>query len=173
MQDNTEEIWKDVVGYESMYKISNKGRVMSVTRKCGNKTVYGMILKGNVDQRGYFYATLYKKQKNKKIKIHKLVAIHFIDNPFNKPQINHIDGDKGNNCVLNLEWVTGSENIRHADKMGLRCMWKRRRIEKSEYELLISGKLSITELSKKYSVSKTTIKKYKKYARLELSTMLE
>lgn len=104
------EIWKDIKDYEGLYKISNLGRVK-------NKKNY--ILKLRKDRKGYLIAYLYKKQKMKCKKVHRLVAQAFIENNNNKPQINHINGLKEDNKVENLEWVTPSENINHAYKKGL------------------------------------------------------
>ena len=107
-----DEIWKDVVGYEGIYKISNFGRVKSFKQ---NKVV---ILKKVLND-GYYSIGLRKDGKRFKAKIHRLIAQAFIPNPDNKPFVNHIDGNKQNNCIENLEWVTGSENVRHAWQIGL------------------------------------------------------
>lgn len=103
-------IWKDIKGYEGIYSVSNTGLIKSVSRK-GNWT--DVILKPCVYKKGYLYVNLNKNSKGKKFKIHRLVAEAFIDNPENKPCINHKDGDKTNNNDWNLEWVTNSENTQH------------------------------------------------------------
>jgi hypothetical protein len=106
-----QEIWKDVKGYEGLYKISNFGNVWSVKRK--------MFRVPSVIGRGYLQVHIFISGKRKCFMVHRLVATHFIDNPENKPQINHIDGDKKNNHYKNLEWCTESENVKHAYSSGL------------------------------------------------------
>jgi|SRR5690606_24752201 len=80
----------------------------------------GRILKSSPDNKGYMTVRLYNNGRAKTFKVHRLVAEYFIPNTENKPQVNHIDGDKSNNDILNLEWVTNSENQIHAIKTGLR-----------------------------------------------------
>ena len=107
-----EEIWKDVP-FDSNYKVSNYGRIFS---KRTNK-----ILKGELTEKGYIRVAL---TEHKRYLVHCIVAKTFIPNPENKPQVNHIDGNKQNNYVDNLEWCTQSENMRHALKTGLKIMPK-------------------------------------------------
>ena len=94
--------WKDIEGYEGLYKVSNHGEVWSV-RKQG-------LLKKNDGEKNYYRVTLSKNKKKKQFNIHRLVATHFIDNPFKKPCVNHLDENKTNNHYSNLEWVTHKEN---------------------------------------------------------------
>ena len=106
-----EEIWLPIKGYEGFYEISNKGRVKSLPRNGTIKKPKILALSNDCD--GYKIITLNKKGVAKTEKVHRLVGIAFIPNPMDKPQINHIDGDKTNNLVANLEWCTPTENNRH------------------------------------------------------------
>jgi hypothetical protein len=114
------EIWKDINGYEGYYQISNQGNVRSIDRFDGVHDRKGTIIKPSLKQNGYLQVGLRMHSKRKWIGVHRLVAIHFIENPNNKPQVNHIDGNKQNNTINNLEWVTAKENQNHATKLGLR-----------------------------------------------------
>lgn len=117
------EVWKDVVGYEGLYEVSNLGRVKSLVRKLGDGTGKGFSTKEKIlktsKSNNYKQAHLYNLNKFKSRLIHRMVATAFIPNPLNKPQVNHIDGVKSNNVASNLEWVTAKENQLHAIKTGL------------------------------------------------------
>jgi hypothetical protein len=115
------EIWKDIEGYEGVYKVSNLGRVKSLMRV---KYVREKILKPVINNNGYLRIFICGKPKNRNCAIHRLVAKAFIPNPENKPQVNHKDGDKSNNKIENLEWCNGSENVCHAFENGLRVAIK-------------------------------------------------
>ena len=110
-----QEIWKSIPNYEGKYEVSNLGHVRSYKQDRKNPR----LLKPHY-QGGYPRINLYKKCELKHYFVHVLVAQTFIPNPDNKPEINHIDGDKTNNTVANLEWVTPSENINHALQHNLR-----------------------------------------------------
>ena len=111
------EVWKDVVGYEGLYKVSNRGNVYSVERKdtigrkCG-----GIILKPKNHEEGYLRVTLHKNDTRKHKLIHRLALEAFVPNTNNYPEVNHRDEDKNNNCVENLEWCTGDYNLRYGTR---------------------------------------------------------
>ena len=119
-----QEIWKDIKGYEGYYQVSNLGEVRSVDRVKWNGVKYvhikGRILKKSDDRHGYYHVSLSKDGKVKKKKVHKLVAITFLENLDDLYCINHIDGKKKNNNVNNLEWCSSSENNKHAWDEGLK-----------------------------------------------------
>lgn len=118
----TEEMWKDIKGFEDRYQISSEGRVKSLARKfidrAGRKqNIRERILKLKTDKDGYKTVALNDGYGNKKyFRVHRLVCEAFLPNPDNKPQVNHIDEDKSNNQVCNLEWCTCLENINYGTR---------------------------------------------------------
>lgn len=111
------EEWKAIEGYEGLYEISNLGNVRSLNYR--NKKGCIKIMNPKNTTTGYYNICLMKDKKKTYPKIHRLVAQAFIPNPDNKPIVNHIDGDKHNNAVSNLEWCTHKENTAHAINSGL------------------------------------------------------
>jgi len=109
------EIWKPIKDYEGLYEVSNLGNVKSLNYL---RTGEERILKPDKDKLGYLRISLCKNGKIKRFKIHRLVAMMFLENPENKPFINHIDCDPSNNNVNNIEWCTPKENIQYASKLG-------------------------------------------------------
>lgn len=109
------EKWKDINQWEGLYEVSTSGKVRNI------KT--GRILVGDTNSCGYKRVGLYNKSRRQRFFVHRLVAQAFIPNPNNKPQVNHIDGNKENNRVDNLEWVNQSENEIHAIKNNLKGVW--------------------------------------------------
>jgi hypothetical protein len=105
MQTMTINLWFNIIGYEEIYMIDISGRIKNVKTQ--------RILKPEL-VKGYLRVTLSKNGKTKRYLLHRLVAFNFIKNPLNKKYINHKDGIKTNNHVMNLEWVTSSENEKHS-----------------------------------------------------------
>jgi|SRR5690554_5206119 len=110
------EIWKDVVGYEELYKVSNFGKVISIAR-FGTKGKEMCLMDNG---KGYYRVKLSKNNKSKRVMLHRIIAEAFIPNLENKKCVNHINGNKKDNRIENLEWCTHSENLIHAIKTGLR-----------------------------------------------------
>ena len=115
------DVWKDVPGYEGLYKISNSGKVKSLRFNHSSKE---KVLRNRIVGGGYCQVILYKNKNKKAFYVHVLVANSFILNPNNFPEVNHKDGNKTNNHVDNLEWVTSKQNSVHAVKTGLRVVPK-------------------------------------------------
>jgi hypothetical protein len=162
------EIWKDIVGYEGYYQVSNFGRVKGINRLIvhGLKTITKKerMLKNRKTTKGYYQVVLCKNAKYFNYSVHRLVAESFTQNTLNKLQINHINGIKTDNRLENLEWVTQSENIKHAHNIGLIKMPKHENHYKSklsqyQIEEIRSGKHKQIDLAKRYGVHKTTISK--------------
>lgn len=142
-------IWKTIEGTDGEYQVSDTGLVKT--------TKTGRILRPAVSRQGYERVCLFKMDRERRYRVHRLVAEAFIPNPDNMPQVNHIDGNKRNNHVSNLEWVTNHENVIHAKEHGLRagherfCASRRKRViatnietgERIEFESIIAAKKSI------------------------------
>ena len=118
------EIWKPVVGYENYYEVSSIGRVRSLPREVkfingSTRKLNGKILKPMVSQYGYEYVMLAYNGKQTSKFIHRIVAETFLCKSDDSSEVNHIDGDKHNNHVDNLDWVTHKQNIQHSFAIGL------------------------------------------------------
>jgi len=124
------EKWKPIKGFEGCYEVSDEGRVRSIDRivtfkdgRTNRRKGIVLTIHINTKRWNYRYANLSRKGKEFPFYVHRLVALHFVSNPGNKPQVNHEDGDKGNNRWKNFKWVTPKENGNHAARMGL--VWRK------------------------------------------------
>jgi len=106
------EIWKDIKNYEGLYQVSNWGRVKSLGNGKSNNSKE-RVIQPIKSKYGYLQVGLHKNGKMKTFKVHRLVATAFLENQENKPEVNHIDEDKTNNSVENLEWVWHRDNCNH------------------------------------------------------------
>ena len=155
------EIWKPAVGFDG-YEVSNLGNVRSFKRKTPR------ILKPSLGCAGYLRVGLMLGDKQKTLLVHRLVAIAFIPNPDNKREVNHVDGNKFNNCVDNLTWTTPSENTKHAFDTGLAKVL--RGVDNGRTNLTAeqvaeirrlyvkgSSELGCNALAKKFGIGRTTV----------------
>ena len=147
------EEWRSIPEFDG-YQVSSLGKIRGIDRLCGNRpgVTKGKILKPFRNKRGYLEVNLYNNSKSTAKIIHRLVAKAFISNDFNKPQVNHIDGNKLNNEVSNLEWMSNSENQLHAYSLGLQPS----RAGENNVKAKITDK-SVTELKVLYNSGKTII----------------
>lgn len=165
-------IWKDVKGYEGIYQVSECGTVKSLDRrvntKHGDRLSKGKLLKIQQDRTGYHYVHLSKNGKGHNCKIHRLVCDAFHERKTGQNAVNHIDGNKMNNCAANLEWCTNKQNTNHAIETGL---WKnigemaKDNIlsEQEVLEIRRNHTDSYDKLADKYNVSKSTVADIKKF----------
>lgn len=147
----TEE-FKSIIGYEKLYLISNTGKVKSIKRN--------ILLKFTTLWDGHLQVKLYKDLTSKSVSVHRLVAIHFIENPNNYPIINHIDENPQNNNMLNLEWCDYKYNTNYGNTQNKRILSKQRKI--SQYDLnnnLIQSFKSIKEVETIFPKSQSNIVK--------------
>lgn len=162
------EQWKDVIGYEGLYQVSDLGRVKSLRKKVKARTdsfsyKRERILKQAIDK-GYLRTCLTHSCKKETTKVHRLVALVFIPNNENKPQVNHKNTIKKDNRLTNLEWNTEKENVNHAYDNNLVPLMKGERhgasklTEKDVLEIRsLRGVISGVELSKRYDISTSII----------------
>lgn len=133
------EEWRDIPGFENLYRISTFGNIISYGRN-GNG-FKDRKLKQYIDRYGYMKVVLHKNNKPHYFSVHRLVALTFIKNVENKPQVNHIDNNPLNNNVDNLEWVTNKENLYHSHRQK-RQKWNAKIVKSTNLE---SGQETIFE----------------------------
>ena len=160
-KDFAMEIWKDINGYENMYQVSNYGRVKSLNRIVKSswgtpKMLNEKIIKEIIDSLGYSRLSLSKNGKVKAHKIHRLVAEAFLEG---NGVVNHIDGNKQNNNVLNLEFCTAKQNNAHAIKNNLKPARYNKLIICNETGELFNGQ---ADLARKINVSQPMVSGYMK-----------
>lgn len=134
-----EEIWKDILGYEGIYQVSNLGNVKSLDRDyiAGSGSIRHIsehFIKPFKTPKGYLTVQLFKNGKGRTTLVHRLVAEAFIPNPDNKPQVDHINGDKKLNVASNLRWATNEENCRNPN-----TIWKSHRPHTEEWKQRMSA----------------------------------
>ena len=154
------EIWKSVTGYEGHYVISAIGIIKSINRiiniNNGFRIIQGKKLKTRNNSDGYVEVRLTKNGKTTTTFIHILIAKAFIPNPFNKPEVNHLNGIKSDNRIQNLEWCTRMENMQHASRMGLLKRTYKQVIDNCTGRTYISSYEAAKDLNLEY----TTLKNY-------------
>lgn len=135
------EKWKAIQGTDETYRVSNRGRIKSTDRmvhhntsKSGLQLIRGQIIKTTIGSSGYPVFNMLGKQYY----VHRIVATHFIENPEKKQYVNHKDGDKSNNSMDNLEWVTSSENLKHSYRTGVHSS----KITENKHEEIINRRTS-------------------------------
>ena len=167
MSCHSKEIWKDIQGYEGMYQVSSHGRVRSldrvVVRPNGNGDYFakGKIICTVLTKWGYNEVHLHKNNKTKIYKVHRLVAQAFIKNPNNLPCVNHIDENKTNNNVNNLEWCTYKYNNNYGTKKNRQGEKNKNENNPNSHKILCVNTGEIFECVKfaaeKYNISRQTI----------------
>lgn len=176
MNDNNEvEIWKDIEGFSGLYQISNLGNVKSLSKKVNSRfglhrNVRERVMKATDRGNGYLCVCLCKDGSKELHSVHILVATHFINNPDNKPEVNHIGGNTKDNRWFKLEWATRQENIDEAFERGAwdnmnnkykgvlnRCAKLNDEKVRDIRNIYNEGNISIRKLAAKYGVTHSGI----------------
>lgn len=151
------EIWKDIDGYNGVYKISNLGRVKSY-----NRYKDGIIMKQTKASHGYYTVKLYKNKKSTCYNIHRLIAEHFIENPNNHPCVLHKDDNKENNNIKNLRWGSYSDNMKDKiNNFGIKSVRHNKALNKKDVlkirHMYKSNKISQKKLGDMFGVTQQAI----------------
>lgn len=165
---STTELWVDVTGYEGYYQVSSLGRIRSLPRIVGGgngpRRYPGRMMKPDC-YGPYDMVELSRNGISRLYTVHRLIAIAFVPNPYEKPEVNHKDGNKRNNAINNLEWATDKENSQHAALNGLLATGGRNGNAKTTdrqavviYHKYRTGRLRIRELAIRYGYSEPGIK---------------
>lgn len=152
-----QEEWRDVIGYEGYYIVSNTGKIKRIKKMPGTSC---KILKQTYSY-GYSHVNLSKQNTLKRIRVHKIVCQAFLDNPNNKKSINHIDNNRSNNNLSNLEWCTAKENYEHSRIQGRNTRGEKQHSSKLNEESvkeIKKSKLNNAELGRKFNVNKSSIR---------------
>ena len=173
-----EEIWKDIIiekngvlyDYTGIYQVSNLGRIRSLDRITPDgRNIKGQVKAVKINRDGYVMVELYKNRKGVRHLVHRIVATAFIknDNPVNKTEVNHIDLNRKNNVVTNLEWISHTDNVKYSYKQGShkgRQIGEKNNKARLTEEQVIdtrrkydSGEMTQMELAKEYNVGWSTI----------------
>ena len=141
------EIWKDAIGFEGLYKVSNMGRI---------KNKKGAILSPYHNNNGYISIDLYKKGKVYKLRVHRLVALAFIPNPNNLPMVNHKNENKTNNNVTNLEWCDNSYNLSYGSRTEKMFQSRKERNRKTAQKQVVQLDLQNNIIANYNSISEAS-----------------
>lgn len=159
------EVWVDIKGYEGRYQVNGCGFVRSLHRKAGRRSRRSTRLLGLFVKKGYMTVSLTTNGKPKTFLVHRLVANAFLQRPKGPLEVNHIDGEKLNNCYWNLEWCTKSYNQQHARRLGLQggehsntAKVTVRQVQTIR-ALYATGKHKMKALGKTYGVNEQTVSK--------------
>lgn len=160
-------IWKPILGYEDYYEASSCGKIRTVKRVVKNRYSKRVVKRKIISQReknnGYLIVTLSKNNKVTTEYVHRLVALAFVKNPKNKPEVNHLDGNKKNNIAKNLSWCTHKENHKHASLIGLIASGEKQGNSKLKKEDVLKirklfGVLGSNKLAEMFNINPRTVR---------------